>query len=111
MTEAEILRDILIALGARKDVRLFRNSVGLARDTRTGAHVRFGLALGASDLIGIVRTPRGGLFLALEVKSERGRVTEEQNRFLAVIGEMQGVARVVRSVAEALAVIEEAVRV
>lgn len=104
-TEAELLRAILVALGARPEVRLFRNNVGLARDA-TGRHVRFGLAVGASDLVGIV-APHGR-FLALEVKSPKGRVRPEQEAFLEMIRGLGGVGRVVRSVAEAEQALAEA---
>lgn len=108
MSEALILRQIQLALGSRPEVRLFRNSVGLARDSTTGQHLRFGLVAGASDLIGIVK-PRGRFF-ALEVKSEKGRLRPEQQAFLDMINNMGGIGRVVRSVVEAEAALAEATR-
>jgi len=108
MSEAQIQREILLGLGALPDVRLFRNSVGLARDPVTGAMVRFGLAVGSSDLVGIVR-PRGR-WLAIEVKSEHGRPTREQLAFIEMVRRMGGVAGVARSLAEAQLLLEEARR-
>lgn len=108
MTEAQLLRAILRSLGARPDLRLFRNEVGRAVDPRTGAHVTFGLCVGSSDLVGIV-LPRGR-FLALEVKSPTGKLTPQQRAFLAMVNAMGGVGREVRSLEEANAAADEAGR-
>lgn len=97
-------RLVLLDVGSQPDVRLFDNPRGfdgLARAT-------YGLAPGASDLVGIVR-PRGR-WLALEVKTGSARPTPQQRRFLAMVEEFGGVARVVRSVADARAALAEARR-
>src|SRR4051812_32442799 len=106
MTEAEILRAILIALGARPECRIFRNSVGQAHDPASGQHVRFGLCPGASDLLAIVAPY--GRWLALEVKSQTGQLRPDQKRFLAMIRGWGGIAEVVRSVDDALAALRRA---
>lgn len=106
--EAQVQREILAALGARPDVRIFRNDVGRAIDPRSGAHLAFGLCVGSSDLIGLV-APHGR-FLALEVKSQTGQPTPAQSAFIAMVNAMGGVGRVVRSVDEALAAADEAAR-
>lgn len=108
MSEAQILHAILLALGSRPELRIFRNNVGLARDPNSGQHLRFGLVAGASDLLGLVK-PRGR-FLALEVKSEKGRVRPEQQAFIDMVNNMGGVGRVVRSVEQALEAVAEASR-
>jgi len=108
MTEAQLLHQIQLELGQDPRLRIFRNNVGQARDQVTGQHVRFGLATGASDLLGIVRPV--GRWLALEVKSPAGRVRPEQLAFLAMVNEFGGVARVVRSVEEAKAALAEAMK-
>jgi hypothetical protein len=108
VTEAETLHAIQVDIGARPEVRIFRNNVGVARDPTSGQHLRFGLIAGASDLIGIVK-PRGR-FLALEVKSARGRLRPEQQAFLDMVNNMGGIGRVVRSVDEAIAAVDEASR-
>src|SRR5882762_6817466 len=92
VTEAQIERAILAALGARPDVRLFRNSVGRAIDPNTGAYLAFGLCVGSSDLVGIVAP--NGRFLALEVKSQTGRPTPQQLAFVAMVNAMGGVGRI-----------------
>lgn len=101
-------RAILIELGPREECRVFPNQVGHAVDPATGRHIPFGLVVGASDILGIVKP--GGRFLALEVKTGDARPTKEQRAFLAMINAFGGVGRVVRSVDEALVALSEAAR-
>jgi hypothetical protein len=104
-SEAEIKRAIREALGTLPDVRVFVNNVGHALNTESGQHVDFGLIKGASDLIGV---GPGGRFLALEVKSLRGKPSPEQVAFIAMVRRLGGIAGVVRSPGEALALIAAA---
>lgn len=107
--EAAILAAILLDLGGRPGIRLFRNSTGRLRDRR-GIVLTYGLCVGSSDIIGIKTTHTigsidspgvsVGQFVALEVK-DRGRLTEEQKDFLAMVLSMGGIAACVRSVDEA----------
>jgi len=107
MTERQIQAEILSALGKRPDVRLFRNSVGHVEID--GRHITYGLCTGSSDLIGLKKltiTPdmvgkTVGVFVALEVKNERGRPTKEQAAFVRMVKDFGGLAGVVRSVDEA----------
>lgn len=102
--EQAIQNRIRIALGARPDLKLFRNNTGAYRD-QNGQFVRFGLCVGSSDLIGlrsVVVTPdmvgkKVALFSAIEVKAEKGRPTADQTRFLHVVSEMGGLAGIARS--------------
>lgn len=120
--EAVIQSEIRLAIGRDPDVVLWRNSAGTAEhfDAKSG-RVRkqtFGLTIGASDLIGLVRVPvivvgraerpAVARFLALEVKRPGKNPTEEQELFLALVNEKGGVAAVVRSAGEALEVIAKA---
>ena len=125
MSEKAIQQEIFKALGSRFDIRLFRNNVGTAwmgqekrlpdgalliRDPR---RVVFGLHKGSSDLIGwqeVTITPdmvgsKIARFLAIEVKSKRGRVGALQENFLRVVNASGGVGGVARSDAEALKII------
>ena len=114
--ESALLGAIHDALSARGDVMMWRNNGGLARYGE--ARVRYGLAPGSSDLIGIVQLDvaaladgaRPGRFLALEVKAGRRRETPEQRLFLALVRRRGGYAAVVRSVAEAMAAVDAARR-
>ena len=99
MSESTIQRDIRLALGSDPDVVFWRNNCGVATFGRT--KVRYGLAVGSSDLIGSVC----GRFAALEVKSATGRAREEQERYLALVRKKGGFAAIVRSPAEALAAV------
>jgi hypothetical protein len=108
MTESKTLRAILVTYGALPNVRLFRNSGGVAKDRR-GNVVRFGLCVGASDIIGwkaervipYSDTYLVARFVALEVKSASGRLTPEQAAFLEAVRHAGGIAACVRSVEEA----------
>jgi len=106
--ESNLLNAILLELG-RGPVRLFRNNVGVLQD-RNGQHIRYGVCNpGGSDLIGWTRvtvTPEMvgstvAVFTAVETKTEKGRVTPEQERFIAAVVDAGGKAGVARSVEDA----------
>lgn len=121
MTERHIQNDILRDLGARPDIRLFRQNVG---EAWVGVFVSFkngrlildnarrffaGLCVGSSDLIGwrtVVVTPdmvgqRVAVFAAIEVKAKRGSPTTEQRAFTGAVNLAGGRAGFARSVDEA----------
>jgi hypothetical protein len=83
MSEADLMRDIQVALSA-KGHRVFRNNIGMCQ-TREGQMIRYGVCNpGGSDLIGWTKD---GKFLAVEVKVGIRKLTPEQDNFLkAVIG-------------------------
>ena len=83
------------------DVALFRNNTGVLMD-ENGRRVAYGLCKGSSDLIGLCR----GRFIAIEVKAEDGRETEEQRLFGVGIERLGGAYCVARSVADAVAFVE-----
>ena len=94
MTEAEILAAARIA-ASRAGCTLFRNNTGALRDHQ-GRMIRFGLHVGSSDLIGW--TPRNGVavFTAVECKTARGRLTDQQETFLAAVCDAGGIGIVCR---------------
>lgn len=112
MSEQELQQRIRLELG-KGPVRLWRNNVGALRDAR-GRLVSYGLCRGSSDLIGLRRQVIGpehlgqtlAVFCALEVKTERGLPTAEQQQFLAMVQDLGGQAGVVRSLAEARALLK-----
>lgn len=61
--------------------------------------IRFGIAIGSSDIIGI--TPEGR-FLAIEVKTQTGRPSQQQLTFIDAVRQNGGVAGIARSVQDAL---------
>lgn len=107
--ETVIQQQIRLALGSRKDLRLFRNNTGSLPDPRTGRPIQFGLAKGSADLIGlrtVTVTPemvgqRLAVFTSLEVKTPNGRLTPEQRNWLEMVRDRGGIAGVVRSVQDA----------
>jgi VRR-NUC domain len=101
--EADLSRAIQIALCARGH-RVWRNNVGLLFDAR-GKAVRYGLATGSADLIGITR--QEGRFLSIEVKLPGRKPTRQQQRWRAMVIEMGGVAGVAHSVEEAVEIAED----
>jgi hypothetical protein len=108
MSETAIQQEIRLALGAEPDLTLWRNNVGTATHWNPGTgktqSVKYGLCVGSSDLIGIL----AGRFVALEVKTEVGRLTKEQRVFLEHVRRMGGFAAVVRSADEARAAVQRA---
>lgn len=129
-SEHQIQQRILLAHGSGP-VRLWRNNVGTGwagqatRVTagnlraiantiqpgdvvvRNGRPLHAGLCVGSSDLIGYRRVGDLAQFVALEVKSATGRPTKEQTNFLNHITSAGGCAAVVRSVADADAVLRQ----
>ena len=112
MTEAALMRRIMLALSAAGAV-VFRNNQGAFKD-QTGRLVRYGVCQpGGADVIGwrsVEITPdmvgqRLAVFVGVEVKTERGRLTGPQRQFLAALSEAGGIAGAARSEAEAVAML------
>lgn len=80
---------------------VFRNNTGMYR-TPDGRVIRYGLHKGSSDIIGVAPD---GRFLAVEVKTKRGKPTQEQILFINAVLQAGGIAGIVRSPADALALI------
>ena len=126
--ESNLIRRILAEHG-RGACRLFRQNVGTGwagRAEKISCHktvavspgdvvvrharpLHAGLCTGSSDVIGwrtLTITPdmvgqQVAVFVAIEVKTGRGKPTEDQQQFLATVNRMGGDAGVVRSVADA----------
>ena len=103
MNESELLKAVLYK-SSQNGAVLFRNQVGKYR-LEDGRFLSSGLCVGSSDLIGwttikITQEMVGksvAAFTAIECKSEKGRVSKEQNNFLAMVHDAGGIARIVRS--------------
>ena len=125
MKETDRMRSIMLGLST-PGCRLFRQNVGtgwtgditrlkdgsiLIKNPRP---LQAGLCKGSSDLIGwrsvTVTTEMVGrkvaLFLAVEVKGDRGRATPEQRNFIDRVRLDGGLAGVARTVEDALAITE-----
>lgn len=103
-SETTLQNEIRLELGKRKNLRMFRNNVGMING------VQFGLCVGSSDLIGfksITITPemvgqKVAVFTAIEVKTDKGKVSPAQTKFVEMVRSFGGIGAVVRSVDDAL---------
>ena len=109
MSETEIQQRIRLAC-SQGPARLWRNNSGKLPDPKTGRWVQFGVASpGGSDLIGYRQVVIGpehvgqtvAVFAAVEVKTNTGRATREQQAFVKHVQGAGGIAGVARSVDEA----------
>lgn len=82
---------------------MFRMNVG-AIQTKSG-YFRTGVPIGFSDLFGFRRTDGKAIFL--EVKTEKGRVSQKQKEFLNAMKNCGAISGVVRSTDEAIKLIKE----
>lgn len=104
----------MLALGKRPDVRLFRNNVGVAVFP-DGSRVAYGLAPGSSDIIGwqcveVTQDMVGqriALFVAIEAKGPKGRISDSQANFIQAVNSFGGKAGIAHSPEEALEIINK----
>lgn len=90
--ETDIQRNIMRRLIRHEKVAwIYRNNTGKA--LINGRMVEFGLGKGSSDIIGQLRD---GRFLAIEVKTEKGKTTKEQLLFIERVKMWGGVAFIAR---------------
>jgi hypothetical protein len=93
VSEGAFQRALLLALGRRPDLRLWRQNVGaVAVRGEEGSVARFfraGPPKGAADLSGIVRPE--GYRLEIEVKASRGRPSHAQSRWASFIAAFGGI--------------------
>ena len=112
--ETVLQQNIRLALGQHSNLRLFRNETGKLPDPRTGQWVQFGLAKGSSDLIGfktVKITPEMigqeiAQFVSLEIKTERGKLTDIQENWLQKVKSSGGIVGVARTVKDALNILK-----
>lgn len=85
---------------------MFRNSVGLYQDPKSGSWIRYGLLPGSGDLIGwqtVTITPdmvgqRFARFVSVEVKTPKGVVKPDQRLWADNVRKAGGIAVIARSV-------------
>lgn len=114
MSEIDIVRALQIK-ASEMGHRLFRNNSGVgwagqqvrvARSRMVMVHpgdvvirsarpLHAGLAEGSSDLIGLSSS---GRFLAVEVKSLKGRTTDRQESFIDMVNRLGGIGMIAKSV-------------
>lgn len=125
MTETDLQRRIQLSL-SDKCTRLFRNNNGEAWLGRTfsvvdgrlvdgkATRIAYGLANGSSDLIGlrsVIVTPDMvgqcvAIFTAVEVKSARGVVADDQRAFVDTVIGLGGRAGIARSLEDAIRIVK-----
>lgn len=93
MNEHVIQNRILLEIGSIPWLRVWRNNTGALLD-HNNKLVKFGLQ-GSADIIGLMKPH--GRFLAIEVKTEKGRQSESQKRFQRMIEDMGGLYILARS--------------
>ena len=88
----KLVNEILRRYGARDEWRIWKNSTGTAFQGRR--RISFGL-VGSSDIIGLLRP---GIFVALEVKTGKAVLSNQQRSFKKMIEEMGGIHCVIRDI-------------
>ncbi|WP_373047220.1 hypothetical protein [Vulgatibacter sp.] len=105
-TEGPVVRAIERMLRRRTDIYAWRNNTGAYKPTKGNRFIRYGHK-GSADFLGVTR---GGRFIALEAKRPDGGVqSKSQREFEEKVLEQGGIYAIVRSVDEAMQVIDEAV--
>lgn len=112
MTERELQARIMRELGSRADVRVFRNQVG-TYTLADGRVITSGLCKGSADLVGfqmVTVTPEMvgqqiAVFLSVEVKGEKTRITPEQENWARFIKRSGGKSVIARSLEDARAIL------
>lgn len=119
LTHAEIVDEIRLHWGLRRDIKLFLNPVGhgfvsnFVKDLPGGLflknprRVNYGLCPGSCDLIGWVIFKDIAVFLAIEVKTEHDEARPDQVQFINNVNAAGGIAGVVKSAAEADRLLED----
>jgi hypothetical protein len=104
--EKSLMIRITTAVACMGGVLVMRNQVGGSK-YRSGNYASHGLGKGSADLVCIVAP--WGRWCCLEVKREKGGVVSpDQQKWLALVRRYGAVSGVVKSVEEAMALVEEA---
>ena len=96
MSEKQIQNQILSWLYSQRILAWENQSTGIYSEKRKCFLLKKGVhrKIGVSDILGIFN----GKFLAIEVKSAKGKPTEHQKRFLDEVLEHGGIAFIARSI-------------
>jgi hypothetical protein len=100
-TEAhsKLVNEVLLALGVRKDVRVWKNSTGVARSMHDDESlIRYGL-VGSGDIAGF---KQGGKAFFIEVKTGEAKQSKQQLNFEAVCKKFQVPYLLCRNVLDAI---------
>jgi hypothetical protein len=100
MAEGAVVRAILVELGSRPDVLVYRCNVVVAKRGRK--QVR-SLPNGHPDILAIHQ----GRYIAIEAKTETGRQSQRQKLFQQAVERAGGVYVIARSVSDVLEALDE----
>ena len=100
--EHKIMNEIRLALSPY--CKIFRINVG-SGVTYDGRHFDTGVPKGFSDLFGV--RIKDGKAVFIEVKTAKGRPSEQQKNFIKIMQKSNAIAGICRSVDEALELIKE----
>lgn len=103
MTREHVIQN-LIQLALADECQLFRMNVGSAY-TKSGTYFKTGVPKGFSDLFGFRKSDGRAIFI--EVKTEKGKVSEHQLNFLERMRKNGAIAGICRSPEDALNLIKE----
>lgn len=103
MTETDIMNQIRLALSEAGHTN-FRGNVGKVR-LPDGREFSTGLPKGFSDLFGFRKKDAKAFFI--EVKTPKGRLRDEQARFIRAMQEHGAIAGVARCPEDALHIVED----
>lgn len=114
MSEIDTQNLIRIAVSQTLSAVALRNNTGLFLTLDGRRKVFAGLGKGTADLIGLVEHTirpddigrKVGIFLAIEVKTDTGRGSDEQKLFLASVVKRGGIAGICRSPDDARSLVE-----
>ncbi len=104
MSETKLVKEILVALSAEPDFICWRNNTGKLADVN-GRWVTYGLGVGSADIVGVLAP--WGRFVALEVKTAKGKLRETQEHWQCAVLRRGGFCETVRSVEEAKNALED----
>lgn len=110
MRESAILKDVHLALGSRRDVRLWRFQAGTGRVGKKD-HVQRFCPTGFPDLAGWVTVDGVAVWLGVECKTRTGRQSEAQRAWQRWAAAAGGIYLVARSAREAAAELDARVAV
>ena len=99
--ESDVQKEVMLAL-YQSGCTVWRNNTGAYKDG--SRYIRYGLCVGSSDIIGIAPN---GVFIAIEIKTQKGKLMKEQINFIEAVNRAGGCAFVARSPEDALMELEK----
>lgn len=104
MAQAEraLQNQIILAL-SKAGCLAWNNDTGAVKCSRTGRYIKYGLAVGSSDIVGICPD---GISLFVEVKTPTGRASKEQRDFIAACRRNGARAGIARSIEDSIRIMQ-----